>query len=951
MIGVHKLILLLWLSGAVLPISAKDEAAEADPLNLAFDQGMAAFAKSDWTVAISELEKVLALVDALPDPAMKIEATKKLAPVLFTLGAAAFNLPDYEKCIVAFERFEKNFPSHEKVPEVRRALGRAAFANKDFEKALLLFAEMEKYPSQRDQALQIQAECHREMGNTEGMEIVLSRLIEGGIKTTSQADAGLQLAMAKLETQKFEELPLLVEQLIARRNLVRNVVALNHLVVSLGDAQAKQEKFEEASRTYLQALPPEQVIAFQKDRIALLERRIAANEVAAAANPQGALAIQAQNGELKPLLEESKKLLGEFEALPDYMPGLMLRSGRCWYGREKKWEFILVNERLLERYPSAGTEREAALFGCIVGYAEVKEVKTCQDLCKTYLTTHPEGPNADTVAYIQGAVAMESGDLKGAASLFGKYIKDYPEGHFTEQTYLVLGNVFFNLGEMDDARRIYLQYVDKFPKGPSIEEAKYRAAIIPVFQGKYEEGWKEIEAFIKKVPQSEFTPDAKYRLMVCKYAASLFDEIIEDAGKWQKAHGGLPMEAEVLALKGDCLAALTKNAEAAEAYIASTKANAPDEVLGYSLNEASKLLQKLGDMARLSQIWEDFIKTKPDDPNVVTGIYWIGRAKTHEGKVDEAKGITVDHLKLCLNQQKNESVEMLLTQLAQFCWKRPRTKAKPVEADPSPEAPSPPPWDAVGELEKHLAALDAIAEGPGVARLIYARIELLKLLKKPEEVEALMHRISVMDPEVLSPQLLGLAGEFLQSKTFDDQATVFFHYLKDNYPKSAWLDYAYCGLGATALKKGDAAEALRLYTLAADEYTGARAKESTMGKGLALMELGKFAEAKPIFEQVAGAREWRGEITAQAVYSLGELEQRQDRLPEAIAHYQRVFAAYQKYILWMEKAYFKAAECFDKLGKRPEAIAHLQEVLRQEKLGPKVKGEARRQLEQWGVKG
>jgi len=75
-----------------------------------------------------------------------------------------------------------------------------------------------------------------------------------------------------------------------------------------------------------------------------------------------------------------------------------------------------------------------------------------------------------------------------------------------------------------------------------------------------------------------------------------------------------------------------------------------------------------------------------------------------------------------------------------------------------------------------------------------------------------------------------------------------------------------------------------------------------------------------------------GEVTAMAVFYLGEIEAKQNHWPEAIAHYQRVFVAYQKYLPWAAKAYVRCAEAFDHLGKRPEAIAHLREMLRNEKL-------------------
>ncbi|MES2657622.1 MAG: outer membrane protein assembly factor BamD [Verrucomicrobiota bacterium] len=934
----------------------------ADEMTTAFNQGAAAFEKREWANAIAGMEKVISICENYPDKSAIAAAKDRLAPVYYTVGAAAFNVPDYAKAIAAFERFVSRFPYHEKVPFARLSIARATFLNKDFNKAAELFAAMEQYPSLREQSLVIQAQCFKESGKTAEMVAVVERLIADGITTPARAGAALMLAQARSQAAELDKLAPLLEQLVARRQMVENVVELNALIVGLGDSQAEKEQFEKASRTYLTVMPPAQVIAFQKQRIESQERRIAANKALAARNPQGEITLASQNADLQSALDQSKGLLAEFEKLPDYMPALMLRNSRCWYGREMKWESILVNDRLIKLYPNAAKEREAALFGNVICYADLMRITACQEVCAQYLKEFPKGENAGTVAYVQGAVAMQGGDVKGAASMFGTLVESHPDSRFIDQMYLMLASAHFSMGEMDEALRAYKTYIGKFPTGPAIEEAKYRSAIIPVFQGKYEDGWKLLEAFLKEYPVGPFAEDAEYRLMICKYAANLYDEVLTAVAAWQNDHPGGIMEPEVLSLKGDCLAAQMKNKEAADAYMAAAKNAATDEVLNYALNEASRLLQKLGDMATLSQMWEDFIEQRPDHPSVVAGIYWIGKAKTREGKVDEAKEITVTQLKRSLNNLKNESVEMLLQQLAQLCWKRPRAISPPPAPEPAPvldkdgkpvpEPPAPPPlppWDAMAELEKQIEPLAAIADASGRLRLDFLRIELLKLLKNPGEVEKLMFGIATSRPDVLSPQLLALAGEFLQANKRDAEAADRYNYLKDNFLKSAWLDYAYSGLGAMELAKGNAAKALELYTLAADDYAGAKIKESTLGLAIAMMENGRYPEARKLFEQVAGTREWRGESTAQAVFYLGMVEERQSHLPEAVAHYQRVFVAYQKYTVWVEKAYIKAAQCFDKLGKRKEAIDHLNEVLRNDKLGYAVKSEARELLKQWGV--
>ncbi|MEQ1842954.1 MAG: outer membrane protein assembly factor BamD, partial [Verrucomicrobiales bacterium] len=422
-------------------------------------------------------------------------------------------------------------------------------------------------------------------------------------------------------------------KLAANRQFIENLASLNVLIVAMGDKQAEKEEWEDATRTYSRVIPREQVIEFQEERIRLLEEKIQAAQTAAARAPQGSVALFGQIAQFQPILDQARALLTEFKKLPDYTPGLLLRTARCWYGRNKKWEAILVNDRILERYPDARTEREAAMYGNVICYADLMQVVNSQLLCTQYLKEFPKGPNAGTVAYVQGAVAFQSGDISGAASLFGSFVETQPDSKFIDQMFLQLAAAHFSLGDLDESKRTYQRYIEKFPTGEAVEEAKYRAAIIPVFQGKYEEGWKTVEAFLKENPQSEFAQDAEYRLMICKYAAELYEVVLKDAAKWQENHPKGLMMPEVLSLKGDCLAGLSKEREAADAYEAAANLQASEEVIDYALTEASKLLQKLGDLPRLSRMWEDFIKDNPNHTSVVAGIFWIGKAKTKEGKI------------------------------------------------------------------------------------------------------------------------------------------------------------------------------------------------------------------------------------------------------------------------------------------------------------------------------
>ena len=928
------------------------------PLAIAFNAGNAAFAKGDWAEAVKQMETAITLITDPKDMA-------KAAPIYYTLGAAYFNVKDYAKAADIFTQYLTKYPTADRVAEVQLARARATYLNKDYETAAKLFAQFEAVPALRELSLETQAACYKELNQAEKEIPVLERLILPDIRTSAQANGAVTLAELYLDKQDHAKALALVNKLRAHIGVVDNVVALNVLTVKLGDELAAEKSFGEAIGAYRGVISREQVIAIQNERINAMSRRMQANLGAARGNPQAYLTATGANAEIKAQQDQARALLGEFEKLPDYAPAVLFRMGKAWYDWNKKWEAIVVFERLLADLPDAKEQREAAMYASLACYADLNRVDRTLKLCDRYLGEFPDGPNAATVGYLKGAVALQAGDPKGAATFFGTMLEKQPDSQFREQMRFLLGNAHFAQNEFEEAGKDYERYLKDFPHGTYAEEAQYRAALTLVFLGKYEEALARMQDYLKKYPTGNFAADAGYRSMVCKYAASLYDEVIADAAAWNTKYPNNAIAGEVSSLLGDALAAQNKGAEAAAAYIRAYQKSTTDEVLNYALFEAGKQLQKLGKWDEVSQLFEGFVKDRPDHPTVVAAMFWISKAKAHEGKTEEAKAFLVENLKRYINEPKREAVEQLLQQLAQLCLKRPRpaagseisapapANASPADgpgATPAPTA-TPSPYDAVAELHQQMEPLAAIANATGKARLLYAEAQLLKLKKRDDDAQKIFERISRdFKGEELSPVLLAQVGDYRLKAGDSSGAADLYHRLKEDYPKSDYLDYAYVGLGELALEKKDAKQALELFTHAADEIAASKIKEATIGKARALLELQRYDEAKKLFEEVASVREWRGESTALAVYYLGEIEAREGRWPEAIAYFQRVFVAYQKFLPWVAKAYVRSAESFEKLGKRPEAIAHLHEMLQNQKLKdlPET-AEAKKLLAEWGA--
>jgi TolA-binding protein len=934
-----------------------------------YNEANADFAAGKFAEASAKLEKVIGMIT---DP----NEQQMLAPIYYTLGAAYFNTPNYPKAVETFKTYLQKYPASDRVTEVRLSLAQSLLLNKSYKEATELYEQLERNPALRDKAIAAQIQIYREQDKKEMMVKMMEKLGSGEIKSFIQARGALELSGYYADLDKPDDALRVLNKVISKPEYIDNLIPVNSTAIKLADAFAEKRRFEEAIRTYRWVKPRSEVIRYSKERISLFERRIEANVKAAVGNPQMLSAATMQNNELKGFIAEQQALLAEFEKIPDYAPALLFRQARAWYEWEKKWEAIVCYDRLIHLFPKA-EESEQALYGIVLAYADLNQARLCQQACERYIKQFPDGPNAGTVGYLSGAVSLQNGDPKTAETFFGIMIEKQPNSQYREDMMMLVGHAKFMQGRWEDARKDYEKYMATFASGKNKEEVGYRLACIDVFTGKYEDALKKLDVYLTAYPNGEFRQDAKYRIAVCYYAAQQYDDVAKKCEAWIAEFPKDPMIGEVLSLLGDALAAQDKNEAAAYAYERSYKAATTDEVLVYSLFEASKQMQKAGKWEALAAMFEEFVKKNPEHQAAVAGMYWIGRAKAKMGKTEEAKVFLIEQLTKYQNEPKREAVESLLNQLAQLCLKRPSAPLPPpapgkpsavpaslkATADTTPAAsaetapsalaaptPEPAPWDPFAEFERLIAPLEQTANATGKARLLYSRGDLFELKRQPEKKTEVVARLATeFKPEDLSPVLLGRVGDYILAQGDLAKAGIYYSRLKEDFLRSEYLDFAYTGLGDIAFREKKYDKALEFYDTALEKVGATfKLKEATLGKARTLIELARYDEAKKLFEQVASIKEWRGDATAEAVYHLGEIEFRQGRYNEAIAHYRRVFVAYQKFLPWVARAYLRTAESFDKAGKRYDGIKNLQEMLRNEKLnGLPETQQAREILQRW----
>jgi TolA-binding protein len=902
-----------------------------------YQRGVSEFRSGDYARAAADLEALLA----------KAEFTPQLEPAFFTLGSAYFNAGDYKKAVAAFKNYQAKFPNGPHAAEAAFAIAQSSLLGKDYPAAATEFAKLEKDPRLRGGALFFGAMASKDAGRTDQAIATLEKLAGGQLETAMSVRGAMSLAQLYSKKGEAGKAIRTIEKIHARIALVDNIVDLNSMTVELGDQFFRKKLYADALDCYRAAYPREEIVRMQNDRIAAMKKTLQANLAAARRDPSQFGQLAAENNELNNAIAHTQGLLDSFQKLPSITPAIYIRMAQSFYQIDRKWEAVLVYRELLDHFPHS-PEAEPALFGLIISLADVNEPQKAEARCEQYLREFKNGPNAETVGYMLGAVALQANDPQAAVKYFTQMLQTQPGSKYRQQMTYLLGNAKFMEGKYDEATAQYNIYLKDFPKGKNVEDVNYRLALDALFAGKYQSAMDQIGSYLKKYPDGAYISDARYRLAVCKYAASLYDEVIADCKAWERDFPKNKQLGEVLALLADSYAASNHEDQAVPVYIRSYKIAATDEVMNYSLFAASKLLQKRGDWDKVADLFDEFIREKPDSPTVISAIYWVGKAKAHEGKLDEAKKISAETIKKYIDDPSREAVELLLTQLAQLCVKKkPATVGAVADRSPSSADPG-------AELDALLGSTEKDQTATARARILYARAELARLRRQPAEEEKNLAQIaSDFKPQDLSPLLLGRVGDYLLGKGKLDDAARFYPQLLEAFPKSDYLDFADNGLGEIAFQKKDFNRALHFFSDGTDRIAASqKLKDLTVGKAKTLLALNRLNEAKKVFQQVASVRDWRGECTAFSVYSLGEIAAKQGHWAEANAYFQRVYVAYQRFLPWVAKAYIASGESFEKLGKRQEAINTYRELLRNQKLQNFAEAqEARKRLEALGQQG
>jgi TolA-binding protein len=868
---------------------------QALDLNRALSDGMSAYKAKNYQGAVDNLS---AIVKASPEGAIE--------NVLYTLGFSYYFLLRHQEAAETFQGYLKKFPQSKNVTEVHLCIGRSLLQLEGKAKqALGHLAEAMKNPEFAEEARFLAAEAYIKAGDTEKAAATLQAAIRANASGPSVLRASLNLIDLYIGEGQFDKAVAMLKQLEQSPGYADVIVTVNHRFVQIGDRHLEAKAYRDALTAYSSVRPRAQVIAIQTARLEDMRRlkddydkRIAAAIKAKQDLPRGAEDKAAMLGAM---IENTDKILGEVRTLDDYDSLLQYRIGRCYFNMERYWPASVAFEILSAEFPES-PDSATALFGAIICQWKLGRGDATRALCESYLKRFPEGKHLAQVAELNATLLLQQGHNDKAITFIDQYLAKNKESELREKFLFLLANARFQGGKYNEAAKDYDALRKEFASSPDFEEFTYRRALCDFLRNDYKATIKSFDAYERDFPRGQFIGDVRYRRGIILLALKEYDKLIASMNALLKDSGSQGYAGQIHTLLGDAYTAKADGMTAADHYAAAVRnANRDENVIQYSLEQATNLLRSNRRFAELQALWKDFLAQNPQHPQALRGVAELAKLLVRDKKQDEARKMLAEHALREIHNTRSDYVEMLISQLAGL-FVPPRSFKKDTP---------PPDIDAIEkELVKSLAVPEESRSVAYLARVSFAKAELARMMRDPARNELHLNSIAAAAaPDDLGPVLLSILGQFLIDTKQLDKAVPYFTRLRDAFPTSPFSDAAPVGLGDIALERKDYAAAVQEFDYALTRSAGgSMIKEATFGKALALFHLKKHDEAKKLLEEIVAAKDWRGVEKAGALFYLGEIAAEKGDKGAANAYFQRVFLSHGAFPQFAAKAYIRSAE-------------------------------------------
>jgi TolA-binding protein len=536
------------------------------------------------------------------------------------------------------------------------------------------------------------------------------------------------------------------------------------------------------------------------------------------------------------------------------------------------------------------------------------------------------------------------------------------------------GWVLYQNQAWQSARPIFDEVYTDDPRGRLAGEALFWSADSWYNLGEYERAAERLGQFLAEFPNHEFAGAALYSLGWSHFRLNQFDRAVEPLRRFLNDYEAppialFPYDVDTRLRLGDSFYALRQYREAIRYYEQAIGVNPGAD---YALYQVGNSYYRLDQTFEAVQAFRRLLRQFPESRLREQAMYNIGYIYFLSGNYTQA----IEEFERLIRQYRGSNWAARAQYNIGDAFYNAGEFERAIEAyqmvlDNYPRSPLI--IEAVNGIQ--FARLSAgledtssdvleefIRQNPQAAtadRLRFRQAEfLLRTADYQAAIDAFRDYIRVTNSTRLVPEAYFNLAEAHRQSNDIDSAILAYQTIVEEHPRSARAESALLNLGMIQFEKGNYQIALDYFTQLQSRTTRLR-NEAGAGRGNALLALGRlddaatayrgvlsrapgndaaelglakvlirqnqFAEAEPVLAQIAERNTL--EPGAEALYWMGFIMQRNQRLTEALEVYSRVRVLFEPYEEWVSMSLIRTAEIYRTQGNTQESRASYQAVI------------------------
>lgn len=779
------------------------------------------------------------------------------------------------------------------------------------------------------------------------------------------------LLQAYIELGRFDEglglLPFLVGDSPARYD-----VALNLALIRGGDRLQNLGRTAQAALLYYVALTTEEIRAYFT--------RVRDEKLAGAARLR-----QLQRGldRATELEAEAAMLAAQLKALdevPSFTADLEWRRARIYSAMDRSLEAFWAYQRLVDRFPDS-PQVEDYMFAML---AEARRAGRPDDALRTgqtYLARQDWQRYRREVTVQVVELYGERGDVEQVLALGGAFVDEFPDDPLAVAMVFQLGNAYLQAQRFAELQTRFEGWLEVHRDVPMEDGLIYWSGMARLFGGEYDPAEAHFRRLTSNFADSAYYEDARFRIGVCEFGR----EDLEASGRtFEKFVADFPdsvLRGEAEVFLGDVSAAAARVDKALSHYGRVGDFTDQMRFIDHATFQSGRLLEANGRYAEMAEIFQNYINRYREAADISSAVFQLGRAKELLGRPEEMLEEYLAAVERFGDDPQAEGVDAILRTYAtkdaehrnalaanlalrdqlrtdaafrerlarertfRVSWFRENPLAdeafrNSVNRDPeyaerlvtdagfresllsdyvrrNERFPTQGPIEIFRDLH-----LRATSQGQRTLEL-----RLLPILERLGLPVSEGRAFGDDDLELASADTLVWIAD---ARRATDAALAQRAYTRvvEAYPESGAVRPALMGLGELMAQAGDHEVALGYFQQAQDLFPAApEAGWARLRQGDMLRQLGRTEEAVERYQDVVRTREWRGPVTVQAQFQIGQTYFEAEDWLKAHGYFQRVYVAFPQFEQWASLAYLRSGQALERLNRIDEARNTYREML------------------------